>query len=248
MNVFQEFFYWLYDAYGLNFIVFYDSWEFSRYLVGLVNTLYLCVICVVLSVVVGVVGAWLQTSKFTPARWVVYCYIQFFRNTPPLAQMYFFYFGLGSVMPRITNDMGLQQPMFGNFEWAIIALTLFAGAFNVEIFRSGIEAVPKTTVEAASSLGYSRWKSYVHIVFPLALRICMPGLTNNLVNLLKTTSIAYAIGVAEVLYVANQIWAVEFNVPEMMNLVLVTYLVIVSSFVWMMSRITKRMRIPGYNW
>lgn len=248
MNVFQEFFYWLYDAYGLNFIVFYDSWEFNRYLVGLTNTLYLCVICVVLSVVVGIVGAWLQTSRFAPLRWVVYCYIQFFRNTPPLAQMYFFYFGLGSVMPRITNDMGLQEPMFGNFEWAIIALTLFAGAFNVEIFRSGIEAVPKTTVEAASSLGYSRWKAYVHIIFPLALRICMPGLTNNLVNLLKTTSIAYAIGVAEVLYVANQIWAVEFNVPEMMNLVLVTYLVIVSSFVWMMSRITKRMRIPGYNW
>lgn len=248
MNVFQQFFYWLYEKYDINFIVFYDSWEFNRYLVGLENTLILCVVCVVLSLVVGVLGAWMQRSQFAPARWIVYCYIQFFRNTPPLAQLYFFYFGLGSVMPRFTNEMGLLEPLFGNFHWAIIALTLFAGAFNVEIFRSGMEAVPKTTVEAASALGYSRWKAFIYILFPLALRICMPSLTNNLVNLLKTTSIAYAIGVAEVLYVANQIWAVEFNVPEMMNLVLVTYLVIVSGFVWMMSRINSRMRIPGYNW
>ncbi len=248
MNVFQQFFYWLYVEYGINFIVFYDSWEFNRYLIGLRNTLFLCVVCVILSVIVGVIGAWLQRSRFGPARWLVFGYIQFFRNTPPLAQLYFFYFGLGSIMPRFTNEMGLQEPMLGNFQWAIVALTLFAGAFNVEIFRSGMEAVPKTTVEAASALGYSRWKAYVYILFPLALRICMPALNNNLVNLLKTTSIAYAIGVAEVLYVANQIWAVEFNVPEMMNLVLVTYLIIVSSFVWMMSRINNRMRIPGYNW
>lgn len=248
MEHIQHFFLWLYDTYGINFIVFYDPWEFDQYLEGLVTTLQLCVICVVLSVVIGITGAWLQGSRFAPARWIVYAYIQFFRNTPPLAQMYFFYFGLGSIMPRYTNDMGLVQPMLGNYQWAIIALSLFAGAFNVEIFRSGIEAVPKTTVEAAKSLGYNRWKSFYYILFPLALRICMPSLTNNLVNLLKTTSIAYAIGVAEVLYVANQIWAVEFNVPEMMNVVLVTYLTIVSVFVWMMSRFVKKMRIPGYNW
>ncbi|WP_373083719.1 amino acid ABC transporter permease [Sneathiella sp.] len=248
MEKIQHFFLWLYDEYGINFIIFYDPWEFDRYLKGLATTLELCVICVVLSVVVGVVGAWLQGSRFAPVRWAIYAYIQFFRNTPPLAQMYFFYFGLGSIMPKYTNDMGLMQPMMGNYQWAIIALTLFAGAFNVEIFRSGIEAVPKTTVEASKSLGYSRLKSYIYILFPLAMRICMPSLTNNLVNLLKSTSIAYAIGVTEVLYVANQIWAVESNVPEMMNVVLVTYLTIVSVFVWMMSRIVKRMRIPGYNW
>ena len=79
--------------------------------------------------------------------------------------------------------------------WAIISLSLFAGAFNVEIFRSGIEAVPQTTVEAAEALGYTRLKAYLHIVLPLAFRICLPALNNNLVNLLKTTTLAYAIAV-----------------------------------------------------
>lgn len=248
MESIGQFFYGLYEDYGINFPVFYDAWEFWRFVEGIGTTLELSVICVVLSLVVGLVGSWLQGAAFAPLRWLVYAYIQFFRNTPPLAQLYFFYFGLGSIMPRVVNDMGVPQAILGNYEWAVISLTLFAGAFNIEIFRSGIEAVPRTTVEAARALGYNRLKSYIYIIFPLAIRICMPGLTNNLVNLLKTTSIAYAIGVSEVLYVANQIWAVEFNVPEMMNLVLITYLIIVSSFVRLTTVVSRRMRIPGLNW
>ena len=82
-------------------------------------------------------------------------FIQFFRNTPPLVQLYFFYFGLGSYL-LITTGTGMSVPMVSNFTWAVICLSFFAGAFNVEIFRSGIEAVPRETMEAAESLGFSR--------------------------------------------------------------------------------------------
>ncbi len=107
--------------------------------------------------------------------------------------------------------------------WAIISLSFFAGAFNVEIFRSGVEAVPKTTVEAAESLGFSRLRAYALIVLPLAFRISLPALNNNLVNLVKTTTLAYAIAVPEMLYVSSQIWSDELNVPVMMNVLLICY-------------------------
>ncbi|MET0678734.1 MAG: ABC transporter permease subunit, partial [Bradyrhizobium sp.] len=119
-------------------------------------------------------------------------------------------------------------------------------AFNVEIFRSGIEAVPRTTLEAAEALGYTRLKAYLYIVLPLALRVCLPALTNNLVNLLKTTTLAYAIAVPETLYVLKQIWGESQNVSEMMAVSLATYMILVGILVWLMHRWERAMHIPGY--
>jgi polar amino acid transport system permease protein len=124
---------------------------------------------------------------------------------------------------------------------------LYAGAFNVEIFRAGIEAVPRETVEAAEALGYSRLRAYLHVILPLAFRISLPALNNNLVNLVKTTTIAYAIAVPEMLYVANQIWSDELNVTEMMNVLLVIYVALVGVVVYVMGRWERAMRIPGYT-
>ena len=82
----------------------------------------------------------------------------------------------------------MSVPIVSNFAWAAICLSFFAGAFNVEIFRAGIEAVPRETIEAAESLGFSRLQIYVYVILPLAFRICLPALNNNLVNLVKTTT------------------------------------------------------------
>ena len=78
-------------------------------------------------------------------RGLVNGFVVVFRNTPPLVQIFFFYFGLGTLLPATETPRGMREPMLNNVQWAIISLSLFAGAFNVEIFRSGIEAVPKTT-------------------------------------------------------------------------------------------------------
>jgi polar amino acid transport system permease protein len=172
-------------------------------------------------------------------------YIQFFRNTPPLVQLYFFYFAVGAYL-RISADNDLSTPLVSNFTWAAICLSFWAGAFNVEIFRSGIEAVPRETLEAAESLGYSRLKAYVYVILPLAFRISLPALNNNLVNLIKTTTIAYAIAVPEMLYVANQIWSDELNVPEMMNVLLLIYVGLVGVLVLIMTRLERALRVPGY--
>ena len=200
----------------------------------------------IFSLVVGIIGAWAQGAKSRIVRYVIAGYIQVFRNTPPFVQILFFYFVLGNLTPSYDAG-GYQIAWIGNFGWAVISLGFFAGAFNVEIFRSGIEAVPTATREAADSLGYTRFKSYTHIVFPLAFRVCLPALNNNLVNLLKTTTLAYGIAVPEMMYTANQIWSDNVNVSEMMIVLFVFYVGLVSVLVYGMNRWERKMKIPGYG-
>ena len=230
---------------GIKLTIFYDAFDRARFINGFLTSLRLMGLCIVASVAIGVTGAWVQRSRVTLIRAAMAAYIQFFRNTPPLIQLYFFYFALGSYL-RVTNEIGLAVPVVSNFTWAAICLSLYAGAFNVEIFRAGIEAVPKETSDAAEALGYSRVGAYIHVILPLAFRISLPALNNNLVNLVKTTTIAYAIAVPEMLYVANQIWSDELNVPEMMNVLMVIYVMLVGIVVFVMGRWERAMRIPGY--
>jgi len=244
---FERFFRWLDDAHGVNLTIGYDDYDRARFVDGLLTTLELSAICILLSLAIGVLGAWVQGARSRVLRGLVGGYIAFFRNTPPLIQLYFFYFAIGAILPQLPGDGGLGRPLVSNFGWAVISLSFFAGAFNVEIFRAGIEAVPRTTVEAAESLGYSRLQTYLHVVLPLALRISLPALGNNLVNLVKTTTLAYAIAVPELLYVCAQIWSDELNVREMMNVVLVTYVAIVAVLVWLMQRWERTLRVPGFG-
>ena len=235
----------LYETSGIKLTIFYDAFDRARFFNGFLTSIRLMSFCLVLSVGVGIVGAWLQGARFRPLRLAVQAYIQLFRNTPPLVQLYFFYFALGSYITH-TSATGIAVPVISNFTWAVICLSLYAGAFNVEIFRAGVEAVPRETVEAAESLGYSRLKAYLYVILPLAFRISLPALNNNLVNLVKTTTISYAIAVPEMLYVANQIWSDETNVPEMMNVLLIIYVSLVAVLVFVMGRWERAMRVPGY--
>lgn len=247
MDPIYDWFRQLYWDHGINLTIVYDGFDRRRMLNGLWMTIKLSAICLLLSVVIGILGAWLQGSRLVWTRRIVQGYIQFFRNTPPLVQLYFFFFAVGSLLPRVENQFGFMEPMIGNVTWAIISLSFFAGAFNVEIFRSGIEAVPKATVEAAESLGYNRWQTYIYVVLPLAFRVCLPALNNNLVNLVKTTTLAYAIAVPEMLYVANQIWSDAVNVPEMMTFLLFAYVILVGALVWVMNSWERSLRLPGFG-
>ena len=231
---------------GINLSIFYDRFDRGRFASGFLMTVRLSAICILLSVAIGVVGAWLQGSRLRITRNVVHWYIQFFRNTPPLVQLYFFYFGIGSLLGGV-DAAGNAVPAVSNVTWAVISLSFFAGAFNVEIFRAGVEAVPKTTIEAAESLGFSRLQAYVFIVLPLAFRISQPALNNNLVNLVKTTTLAYAIAVPEMLYVSSQIWSDELNVPVMMNVLLVSYFLLVGFLVYVMHRWERAIHVPGFG-
>jgi polar amino acid transport system permease protein len=245
MNGIATWFRHLHETTGINLTIAYDPFDRARFFHGLLVTLELSAVTIAGSVVVGIIGAWLQGSRLTWTRRFVQGYIQLFRSTPPLVQMFFFYFGLSSLLPTMKNALGMQEPLLGGFAWACISLTFFAGAFNVEIFRSGIEAIPHATVEAAEALGYTRLQTYIHVVLPLATRVCLPALTNNLVNLVKTTTLAYAIAVPELLYVSNQIWSDSVNVPVMMVVLFIIYIALVGLLVFAMNSWERALRRPG---
>ncbi len=231
-----------------NFVFFYQEYEIKRVLKGIWTTILLSVICVVFSVIIGVVGAWLQGSPYKLLNRPVQGYIQLFRNTPPFVQLLFFYFALGQFTPTYSPDGWLEVPIISAFGWAAISLSFFAGAFNVEIFRAGIEAVPESTREAAESLGYTRLQTYIHVVLPLAFRVSLPALNNNLVNLVKTTTQAFAIAVPELLYQAVTVWNDYPSAQQpAMLLLFVVYILLVGMLVFAMHRWERALRIPGYG-
>src|SRR5262249_54956644 len=102
-----EWFRTLHAATGINLTIFYDAFDRTRFFNGFLTSLRLIGLCLLASVAIGIVGAWLQGSRLAIVRTVTRAYIEFFRNTPPLVQLYFFYFALGSYL-RMTNAAGLE--------------------------------------------------------------------------------------------------------------------------------------------
>ena len=243
----EEFFRTLAATHGINVSVAYDAYDQQRFLKGLWTTLWLSLVSGVLSVGIGLVGAAMLTAPSRALRGISRCYVEGFRNTPPLVQLLFFYFAIGGLLPTVTDAYGAQVPPVSNLGWAVVSFSLFAGAFNVEIFRSGLDAVPQATNEAAEALGYTRGQALRHVGLPLALRVCVPALGNNLVNLVKTTSLAYAIAVPELLYAAAQIWGEGMNVRETMNVLLLAYIVLIAVLVWALERWERALRLPGWS-
>jgi polar amino acid transport system permease protein len=233
---------WLHQTSGIKLTIFYDSYDRTRFLQGFFTTLQLSAYCLVLSLALGAGAAWLAGSRVRAVRRGVAGFVALFRNTPPLVQLYFFYFALGPVLPKVGG-----MPILGSFGWAVVSLTLLETAFAAEIFRAGIEAVPKAMVEAAESLGFSRGQIFRQVVLPLALRVSMPAMTNNLVNLVKTTTLAYAIAVPELLYMSAQIWSEQVNVPEMMVVLLLCYVAIVGVINQAMQWLETRLAVPGFG-
>lgn len=249
MEWIAEFFRQIADEYPRwNFIWMYEPLQQGKILSGIWMTIKLSIACLIFSVVIGVFGAFAQGSENRLLRMIVQGYIQFFRNTPPYVQLLFFYFALGQFTPTYSPDGWLEIPIISNVGWAIISLSFFAGAFNVEIFRAGIEAVPESTREAASSLGFTRGQTFRYIVMPLAVRVSLPALNNNLINLVKTTTQAFGIAVPELLYQSVTIWNdYPSALYPTMLLVFVVYVLLVGVLVLSMGRWEKSMRIPGYG-
>lgn len=249
LEAFQEFFRSLADTFPTwNFIFFYEERQWDKVVSGAWMTVKLSVICIIFSMMIGVVGAAMQRARSRILRGIVAGYIQFFRNTPPFVQLLFFYFALGSFTPTYSPDGWLEIPIISNVGWAIISLSFFAGAFNVEIFRAGVEAVPESTQEASEALGFTRLQTYSYVVLPLALRVSLPALNNNLVNLVKTTTQAFVIAVPELLYESITIWNDYPSAQNPMMLFLfVAYLAMVGVLVLGMNKWERQMRIPGYG-
>jgi polar amino acid transport system permease protein len=230
---------WL-EQHGLSLSIVWDPMDRQRFLLGLGLTLLLSLASIALSLLIGAVGAAGLGSRQGLWRGISGAYVALFRNTPLLVQLFFFYFGLGALLPLVD---GVR--LLNGTQWAIIVIALHSGAFQAVNLRAGIDAVPRATLQAAAALGMQERTVLRHIVLPLALRNSLPAMGNTVVQTIKSTSIAYAIAVPELLYASNRIWSDNFNVAEMMQVLLLVWLVLIGLSSWLLRRLEHHLRLPG---
>ena len=199
---------------------------------GLLNTLLLTFLGVILSSVLALVCTPLRMSPNRFLKIVFSIYIDIFRNTPIVAQIFYLYFAL----PLI----GIKVSAFG---CGLIALVLHYNAYNIEVLRSGMEAVPTGLHEAGMALGFTHIQRLRLVILPLALRISLPALVNNYVSLLKNTALVSIIGVVELTFVAQDVIADKFNYLEMYATIAVVYLVLIFGLTWFLRKVESRYAI-----
>ncbi len=196
---------------------FAEVWKALPYLTeGAGLTAGISLLAMLAGLALGLGLALLSQAALRPGRWVVAAYVEAFRNTPLLIQIFFIYFGLPT--------LGLRLPAFGS---GLLALSLYSAAYNAEVFRAGLEAVPFGQREAARSTGLSGWQEARHVVVPQALRIAFPALGNNLVSLVKNSSLVSVIGMVELMFVANDISFNNFRSFEVYGAAVVYYVVLI---------------------
>ncbi|MTB99827.1 ABC transporter permease subunit [Streptococcus uberis] len=151
-------------------------------------TLQVFFIVIILSIPLGAVFAFLMKVNFKPLQWFLTLYVWIMRGTPLLLQLIFFYYVLPSV--GVTFD---RMPA------AILAFTMNYAAYFAEIFRGGIEAIPKGQYEAAKVLKLTPFQTIQHIILPQVFKIVLPSVFNEVINLVKDSSLVYVLGVGDLL-------------------------------------------------
>jgi putative glutamine transport system permease protein len=155
----------------------------STFALGFVTTLELAVFGIVLAMVLGIIFGLMSTSGKKPLKLISRIYVEFIQNTPLLLQICFLYYALA-----------FSGHSLGILFTGIIALGVYHGAYTSEVVRAGIEAVPKGQSEAAYSQGFGYCGRMYHIILPQSIKIILPPLVNQVVNLVKNTSCLYIIG------------------------------------------------------
>ena len=167
---------------------------------GVLATLSIFFLTLLFSLPLGLVIMFMRKSKLFILRWIAKIYISVLRGTPLMLQLLVVYFGPYYVFHINTSS---------NFRFiaVIIGFSLNYAAYFAEIYRSGIEAIPKGQKEAADVLGYTRFQTFWKIIFPQMVKIVIPPVTNEVITLVKDTSLAFALSYTEMFTIAKQVSA-----------------------------------------
>ena len=198
------------------------AFEFpSEYFGGFWLTIQISVLGLVGAIVVGTLIALLRISPIAPLRWIGSSYVEFFRNTPLVVQLFFLFFGLPFLGLRFSPDL------FENiFRAAFVGMALYHGAYVAEVVRGGLLAVERGQIEAARSLGLSYMQMLREVQLPQTFRAVIPPLGNIGIALVKNTSLASAIGVSELLGAAETVESRTFRAEEAFIAATLLYLVL----------------------
>lgn len=171
---------------------------------GFVVTLQIFFLTLVGSLPLGVVVALARMSRVKPIAWIMKFYISVMRGTPLMLQMFFIYFAPYYIF-------GIPLSMESKFSATIVAFVINYAAYFAEIYRSGIQSIPRGQYEAAEVLGYSRLQTFMKIVLPQVIKRILPAMGNEIITLVKDTSLAFAIGVAEMFSTAKALVASQVS-------------------------------------
>lgn len=229
-------------SYHFDWAIITSGQYFEWILSGVKVTLQLSVVSVALSFILGLLIAVMRMSNVKPILWFSHAYLEFFRNTPLLVQIFFWYFGSYKILPMVVNDW--LNTMNFEFAAAVIALTIYTSAFIAEDIRSGVRSIPKEQMEAARSSGFSYLRSMYYIILPQAVRLTIPPLINQFLNLIKNSSLAMTIGVAELTYQARQVESYTFKGFEAFTAATLVYLGLSLIITWLVTLYSKYILNP----
>lgn len=186
---------------------------------------------ILLALVLGIICAAIMHFRVPVLRRITSFYIELFRNTPLLVQLFFLYFAL----PKI----GLHIPAA---TCGFLGLGLLGGAYMAEAFRSGLESVPLIQTESAMSLGFSKAQAFKEIILPQAVSISVPGLLANIIFLLKETSVFSVVSLMDLMFTAKDLIGMYAKTVECLTLLVIFYLIMLLPVSLIGSYVERRVR------
>jgi len=216
-----------------------------KMLEGIGLTFQLLFLSLVLGTVLAIVLPIMRISGRWYLSWPTMVYIYIFRGTPILVQIFIIYYGFPQLDFIRNNDI-LWAVFREPFGCAIVALSLNTGAYVSEIFRGGILGVDRGLKEAGAALGLSVSQRFIHVISPIAIRLCLPAYSNDVVSLMKSTALASTITLLDMMGIARTIVAETYAPYEIFVSVMVIYLIITwviqRTFGWIEKRMSRHVR------
>jgi polar amino acid transport system permease protein len=202
---------------------------------GLTATLLVSLCAIVLSVLIGALMALAALSKRKVLQTLARLYVEIFRAIPLLVLLLWVFYGLPVVL-------GLQ---LGVFVAGVLSLALSDSAFEAEVFRAGIQSVPKGQVEAAKSLGLSWFQQMRFIVAPQAIKVILPALGNQFIYVVKMSSLISVIGLPELTRRANELNVNEYRPLEIYSFLVIEYLILIVCISWLVRKLEVKLARQG---
>ena len=191
---------------------------------------------IILSILIGFMCALIRYYKIPVLRWLVSAYIELFRNTPLLVQLFFLYFGLPNIGISIDAD-----------SCGVLGLALLGGTYMAETFRSGLEAVEAIQTESALSLGMNGWQVFFHIIIPQAVSVSIPAFVANIIFLLKETSVFSAISLMDLMFTAKDLIGLYYKTIECLTLLVIFYMIILIPVSVLGTIVERKVRYAGFG-
>lgn len=200
-------------------------------------------------IIAMVLGAIIGTIRTTQNAWLVRFgngWVELFRNIPLLVQMFLWYFVIPEFIPPLKAWMISTEPLYAQYLAAVLCLGLFTSARIAEQVRAGIQSLARGQRMAGMAVGLTQPQVYRYVLLPMAFRIVIPPLTSETMNLIKNSSIALTIGLAELTFRSREIGEYTFRFFEAFTVATIIYLVLAMTANRVMAWVERRTSVPGF--